>query len=354
MPHNSTTSWTTTVDPDEHALWFLSSGDGDGSKSAGAFSLSEDFESFVRWEDHPLKYLFATVSLMSVLTWIGFSGDNLQYHRSYGSLSFAGGCTFKQLWKNSWNSGGGALLAFRLGAFCFCSWFSITQIITPNLDSDDGWGAFMNFHDWSFYALTLFFGLGTVTSLRGMFTQNDGSYDRYIGHAGDCNSAGHWLITLYSTAFTLSLVCDLLVWLELLFYPQCVSETFRSKMSPLLDPTSRLCYFEWNYLIGFMGNILLLLLESTLGQLPFPKCYLSSPLFVGGLFVIIAYLQHEVFFQPWAYDQLNFYRWATIFTLNGFFGLVFGAHFFLNWFLSMGAGDKAVSTMATEHTPLVQ
>ena len=121
MPHNSTTSWTTTVDPDEHALWFLSPGDGDGSKSAGAFSLSEDFESFVRWEDHPLKYLFATVSLMSVLTWIGFSGDNLQYHRSYGSLSFAGGCTFKQLWKNSWNSGGGALLAFRLGAFCFCS-----------------------------------------------------------------------------------------------------------------------------------------------------------------------------------------------------------------------------------------
>jgi hypothetical protein len=23
-------------------------------------------------------------------------------------------------------------------------------------------------------------------------------------------------------------------------------------MSTLLDPTSRLCYFEWNYLVGFM------------------------------------------------------------------------------------------------------
>ena len=159
-------------------------------------------------------------------------------------------------------------------------------------------------------------------------------------------------MTLYAAAFTTALVCDALVWVELLLYPQCVSETFRSKMSTLLDPASRLCYFEWNYLIGFMGNLLLLLMESTLGGLTFPKCYLSAPLFCFGLFAVINYLQHEVFFQNWAYEQLNFFRWTTIFYMNGFFGLIFGAHFFLNWFLSMGEGDKKPSTMASEHMPL--
>ena len=75
-----------------------------------------------------------------------------------------------------------------------------------------------------------------------------------------------------------------------------------------------------------MGNILLLLVESTMGQLTFPKCYLSSPLFVTGLFVAIAYVNHEVFFEDWPYEQPTF-RWTTIFYLNGFFGMVFGTHF---------------------------
>lgn len=347
MAHSETHAWGTTVDPDEHALWFFKK----NGENEGAFTLTEEFNSFIRWEDHPLKYLFATVSLMSMLTWIGFAGDNLQYHRMYGSLSFAGGCTFRQLWKNSWNNGGLALLVFRLCAFVGCLWFTVTQIITPNVAAGSEVKDFMNFHDWSFYILTLFFFMATLTSMRGMFFSDSG-YDRYIGHTGECNHSGHWLITLYSTAFTLSLVCDLLVWIELLIFPQCVSETFRNEISTLLDPTSRLCYFEWNYLIGFMGNILLLLVESTMGQLTFPKCYLSSPLFVTGLFVAIAYVNHEVFFEDWPYEQLNFYRWTTIFYLNGFFGLVFGTHFFLNWFLSMGHGDMEASEAADERTPL--
>ena len=35
-------------------------------------------------------------------------------------------------------------------------------------------------------------------------------------------------------------------------------------------------------------------MESTLGQLPFPKCYLSSPLFVVSAFVLSSYLMHQV------------------------------------------------------------
>ena len=96
MASNAPRAWSTEVDGDEHALWFMKK-DGDAT---GSFSLSDDFESFVKWEDHPLKYLFATVCLVTMLTWIGFAGDNLQFHRSYASLSFAGGCTQRQLWKN--------------------------------------------------------------------------------------------------------------------------------------------------------------------------------------------------------------------------------------------------------------
>jgi len=347
MAATSSNAWDTTVDADEHALWFMKK-DGD---SNGAFSLSADFESFVKWEDHPLKYLFATVSLVTMLTWIGFAGDNLQYHRSYASLSFAGGCTQRQLWKNSWNESGVALFLFRLVSFVGCAWFTSVQIVRPNLAAGGTVANFMNFHDWSFYILTMFFGLATIVSGRGLLSGKAG-YDKFLGHNGECNTMGHWLLTLYAAAFTTALVCDVLVWLELLFYPQCVSETFRGKMSTLLDPTSRLCYFEWNYLIGFMGNILLLLLESTVGALTFPKCYLSAPLFVFGLFAVLNYLQHEWFFQDWAYEQLNLFRWTTIFYMNGFFGLLFGGHFFLNWFLSMGEGDKHPSTMASEHLPL--
>ena len=68
---------------------------GDGS---GDWTMSDTWDMFVKWEDNPLMYLFATFTLMSMLIWIGFAGDNLQHHRSYGSLSFAGGATHKQLW----------------------------------------------------------------------------------------------------------------------------------------------------------------------------------------------------------------------------------------------------------------
>ena len=66
MASNATRSWSTEVEGDEHALWFMKK-DGDAT---GSFSLSDDFESFVKWEDHPLKYLFATVCLVTMLTWI--------------------------------------------------------------------------------------------------------------------------------------------------------------------------------------------------------------------------------------------------------------------------------------------
>ena len=164
MAPNATRSWSTEVEGDEHALWFMKK-DGDAT---GSFSLSDDFESFVKWEDHPLKYLFATVCLVTMLTWIGFAGDNLQFHRSYASLSFAGGCTQRQLWKNSWNEGGVALLLFRALAFAGCAWFTCTQIVQPNVAAGGGIADFMNFHDWSFYLLTAFFALATAVSVRGV------------------------------------------------------------------------------------------------------------------------------------------------------------------------------------------
>ena len=78
----------------------------------GGSFMMEEFDEFVRWEAHPLRYLFATITLISALTWLGFAGDNLQGCRMFGSLSFCGGCTFRQLWKNSWsaNSGRGLTL----------------------------------------------------------------------------------------------------------------------------------------------------------------------------------------------------------------------------------------------------
>jgi len=55
----------------------------------------------------------------------------------------------------------------------------------------------------------------------------------------------------------------------------------------------------------------------------------------------------------WPYEQMNFFRWQSIFYVNGFFFLVFGSHFFLNWFLSMGHGDKHKNkAMSEEHIPL--
>jgi hypothetical protein len=46
------------------------------------------------------------------------------------------------------------------------------------------------------------------------------------------------------------------------------------------------------------------------------------------------------------------FRWQSIFYVNGFFFLTFFTHFFLNWFLSMGHGDKRKDTISDEHMPL--
>ena len=203
---------------------------------SGDWTMSDTWDMFVKWEDNPLMYLFATFTLMSMLIWIGFAGDNLQHHRSYGSLSFAGGATHKQLWENSFGGGGFVLMAYRVAAFCFCVWFSITQIIQPNVDAGNKVTDYMNFHDWSFYCLTIFFGLGSFVSVRGVFGGDGDRASRYIGHSGDCNLAGHWLITFYSAAFTLCLACDLCVWLEMLFNPQCVAAEYKFKWSTLIGP----------------------------------------------------------------------------------------------------------------------
>jgi len=95
----------------------------------GGFSVMEEFDEFVRWEDHPLRYLFATITLISALTWLGFAGDNLQGCRMFGSLSFCGGCTFRQLWKNSWSANSGRGLtrpvipfSVQLKQAVFCPW----------------------------------------------------------------------------------------------------------------------------------------------------------------------------------------------------------------------------------------
>lgn len=98
-----------TPEEPESGFWFMR------RKNPGnGFGLMTEFDEFVKWEDHPLRYFFMTITLLSALTWLGFAGDNLQFHRSNGGLSFAGGTTFRQLWKNSWDNNGGVLLLFRL------------------------------------------------------------------------------------------------------------------------------------------------------------------------------------------------------------------------------------------------
>ena len=59
------------------------------------------------------------------------------------------------------------LLLFRAAAFVACASFTAAQIIKPIIDGGSRVSDFMNFHEWSFYFLTLFFFFATVTSLRG-------------------------------------------------------------------------------------------------------------------------------------------------------------------------------------------
>ena len=59
------------------------------------------------------------------------------------------------------------MLVFRASAFCGCLWFTVTQIIIPNVAAGSRVSDFMNFHDWSFYILTLFFFMVGMRSLPG-------------------------------------------------------------------------------------------------------------------------------------------------------------------------------------------
>ena len=88
-----------------------------------------------------------------------------------------------------------------------------------------------------------------------------------------------------------------------------------------------------------------------MGQLTFPKCYLSSPLFVTGLFVAIAYVNHEVFSRIGRTSSSTFTVDHHLLPQR-LLRRVFGTHFFLNWFLSMGHGDMEASEASDERTPL--
>ena len=94
----------------------------------------------------------------------------------------------------------------------------------------------------------------------------------------------------------------------------------------------------------------MLLVESTGGAVP--QVLPVHPLFILGLFITLAYLMHEFLFFHWPYEQLNFYGWQCFWYVQLFNGLVFGTHFFLNWFLSMGRGDLTSEDVGDEHIPL--
>ena len=319
--------------------------------------LLNDVDAAMDWKNDALRYLWATASAVSTFMWFGFAGDNLQYYRMNGGLAYAGGATNRSVWAESFGKSGVFLLAYRACATAACAYYEVREKIAPRLTVNaetEMYGLdmsyFLNLHDWTVHSVTLFFFFATLASLAGMCSRT-ATHDHYLGHSGRCNTLGHWVMALYTIAFTMSVSFLVIVLFEAAFAPQCVPSSARGKLTTFLDPASRLCYLEPQYMIGYLGNVLLLLIEASLGRLVFPKCYMSQPIFYASTFFIIGQFNVMVLNGDWAYQWTNYWRRETVVYLNAFLCLVMFTHLVLVKFLRANSNSKLAKNVE-ERVPL--
>ena len=324
---------------------------------ASTSHLSKTFEtldSALDWTNNPLRFVFATFTVCATITWFGYAGDNVHLHRQAGSLAYCGGLTGEMTWKsgmicgtsgeNNNNSGkrdkigGIVLLLYRLMCLVLClmycyyenvSWFLACVGRAPN-----GLEEYAEYYEWSVLVLTAFFGVATVASVKGVF----GHYTkeesvRYVGHSRKTNRLGHWVVMLYSTAFTLALALDAYEWGRMIFLPRCAADDEQGKLETLLDPKARECYLNERYYFAYGINLILLFGEACLGRLTFPKCYLGLPIFACCLYILVVDVMHGYFGMQWPTEAINVMRWQACFNVNAIFFGVFFVHFVLVWTL---------------------
>jgi len=325
---------------------------------ASTSHLSKTFEtldSALDWTNNPLRFVFATFTVCATITWFGYAGDNVHLHRQAGSLAYCGGLTGEMTWKsgmicgtnnnnNNNNSekrdkiGGIVLLLYRLMCVVLClmycyyenvSWFLACVGRAPN-----GLEEYAEYYEWSVLVLTAFFGVATVASVKGVF----GHYTkeesvRYVGHSRKTNRLGHWVVMLYSTAFTLALALDAYEWGRMIFLPRCAANDEQGKLETLLDPKARECYLNERYYFAYGINLILLFGEACLGRLTFPKCYLGLPIFACCLYILVVDVMHGYFGMQWPTEAINVMRWQACFNVNAIFFGVFFVHFVLVWTL---------------------
>ena len=312
---------------------------------ASTSKLSETLEhidSALDWTNNPLRFVFATFTVCATITWFGYAGDNMHLHRQAGSLAHCGGLTREMTWTSGMicgkRIGGVVLLVYRLMCFVLClmycyyenvAWFLACLGRAPNELE-----AYAEYYEWTVLVLAAFFGVATVASFKGMF----GYYARedsvkFVGHSGKTNRLGHWVVTLYSTAFTLALALDAYEWTRMIFLPRCAADDEQGKLETLLDPKARECYLNERYYFAYGINLILLFGEACLGRLTFPKCYLGAPIFACCLYVLVVDVMHGYFGMQWPTEAINVMRWQACFNVNAIIFGVFFVHFVLVWTL---------------------
>lgn len=306
----------------------------------------ERVDSALDWTNNPLRFVFATFTVCATITWFGYAGDNMHLHRQAGSLAHCGGLTREMTWTSGMicgkngkeRIGGAVLLLYRLMCFVLClmycyyenvSWFLACLGRAPNALE-----AYAEYYEWTVLVLAAFFGFATVASFKGVF----GYYARedsvkFVGHSGKTNRLGHWVVTLYSTAFTLALALDAYEWARMIFLPRCAADDEQGKLETLLDPKARECYLNERYYFAYGINLILLFGEACLGRLTFPKCYLGAPIFACCLYVLVVDVMHGYFGMQWPTEAINVMRWQACFNVNAIIFGVFFVHFVLVWTL---------------------
>lgn len=327
------------------------------SNATSVVELIEEVDELMDWERDPLRYFWCTCVMCSTLMWFGFAGDNLQYYRMNGGLSYAGGATNRSMWAESFGKHGVMLFLYRLSAFLACAYYEWSEKILPRvtLNKDtEMYGLdmsyFLNLHDWTVHAVTVFFFTATLASVQGLFSRS-ATQDHYIGHQGRCNTLGHWVLALYAIAFTTSVTFLFTVLAEALVNPQCVPSSSRGEWDTLLDPASRLCYLEPLYMVGYLGNVVLLLVEASLGRLTYSKSLISQPIFFLSTFFLASQFNVFVLGGDWPYKWTNFMRKETILYVNLFMWISMKVHMGLVKFLKSASNQAAIKNLE-ERVPL--
>jgi len=327
------------------------------TNSSSVVDFVEEVDAMLDWKRDPLRYLWCTMVMCSTLMWFGFAGDNLQYYRMNGGLAYGGGATNRMMWAESFGKVGVVTLTYRVAALAACSYYEWSAKILPRVMKNkhtDMYGLdmsyFLNLHDWIVHAVTAFFLLATLGSIRGLCSSST-TQDHFIGHQGRCNTLGHWILALYAVAFTTSVTFLITVVAEALVNPQCVPSSSRGHWETLLDPAARLCYLEPAYMIGYLGNVVLLLVEASIGRLTFPKSLMSQPIFFLSSFLLASQFNVFVLGGDWPYKWTNFMRKETLVYVNLFMWLAMCVHLVLVKFLK-SASNQAAAKNLEERVPL--